>query len=329
MRDPYSVLGVSKTASDKEIKSAFRKLAKKYHPDANSKDPGASARFNEANQAYEILGDKDKRGQFDRGEIDAEGKPKFQGFSGGSPFGAGAGARGPFGGRAGAQPGGFEYRSSTRAQDFDAESIFSDFFDQAFGGRGAASGGAQKSAGRAGFGGAREGSVKGADITANLTIELEDVVSGEKVEVAFPSGKRLAISLPEGVEDGKQIRLKGQGQPSPQPGGKAGDALITIHFAKHPRFRVEDRNLVLNLPVPLKSAVIGGKVEVETLDGRIALSVPAWTNSGKTFRLRGKGLTRKEGGRGDLLVSTQIMLPEGDRELEALMRQRAEREPAA
>ena len=151
MRDPYSVLGVSKSASEKEIKSAFRKLAKKYHPDANSNDSGASARFNEANQAYEILGDKDKRAQFDRGEIDADGKPKFQGFAGGgSPFGGG---RGPFGGRAGAQSGGPEFRSSTRAEDFDADSIFSDFFEQAFGGAGGAAGmGGAKRAPRSGFG---------------------------------------------------------------------------------------------------------------------------------------------------------------------------------
>ena len=112
-------------------------------------------------------------------------------------------------------------------------------------------------------------------------------------------------------------------------GGQPGDALITVHFARHPRFRVEDRNLLLNLPVPLKTAVLGGKVEVETLDGRIALTIPAWTNSGKTFRLRGKGLTKKGGERGDLMVSTQIMLPEGDRELEVLLREKMARETAA
>ncbi|MCB8838933.1 DnaJ C-terminal domain-containing protein [Aurantimonas sp. VKM B-3413] len=326
MRDPYSVLGVSKSASEKEIKAAFRKLAKKYHPDANSNDPGASARFNEANQAYEILGEKDKRAQFDRGEIDADGKPKFQGFAGGSPFGF----RGPFGGRAGAQPGGAEFRSSTRAEDFDADSIFSDFFEQTFGGAGGAAGmGGARRTPRSGFGAAREAASKGADVTASLTIELEDIVSNEKVEVAFGSGKKLAISLPDGVEDGKQIRLKGQGQPAPITGGQPGDALITVHFARHPRFRVEDRNLFLNLAVPLKTAVLGGKVEVETLDGRIALSIPAWTNSGKTFRLRGKGLTKKGGERGDLMVSTQIMLPEDDRELEILLRERMAREAAA
>ncbi|KQT88062.1 DnaJ C-terminal domain-containing protein [Aurantimonas sp. Leaf443] len=322
MRDPYSVLGVAKTASEKEIKSAFRKLAKSYHPDANSSDPKAAARFNEANQAYEILGDKDKRAQYDRGEIDGEGKPKFQGFSGGgNPFGAGGS---PFGGGAGR--GGFDFRGP-RGGPADAapESMFSDFFEQAFGGRRA---GPQPGAG-GGFAGARSAASKGEDLKATLKVRLEDVISDEKVEAVFPSGKRLAIALPAGVEDGQVIRLKGQGQPSPFDGGPAGDALVTIVFVPHARFRVEGRDLLVDAPVPLREAVLGGKVTVETLDGRIALSIPPWTNSGKTFRLKGKGLTKKGGARGDILVSTRIMLPEEDRDLEAFLRERAEREPAA
>ncbi len=327
MRDPYSVLGVAKSASDKEIKSAFRKLAKKYHPDANSNDPTAAGRFNEANQAYEILGDKDKRAQFDRGEIDAEGKPKFQGFAGGDPFGAGGpfgGARGRAGGAGG--PGGFEYRSSTRAEDFDADSIFSSLFEGAFGGAGA--GGSRRSAASGGFSGARKAASKGADIAANLTIDLEDVVSNEKVEVSFASGKKLAIRLPMGVEDGQTIRLRGQGQPAPTAGAEPGDALITIRIAPHRRFRIDGRDLRCDVEVPLRTAVLGGRHEVETLDGRVALNVPAWTNSGKTFRFKGKGLTTKDGGRGDLYVRAEIMLPEGDDELAALMSQRSE-QPAA
>ncbi|HDZ75722.1 MAG TPA: J domain-containing protein [Aurantimonas coralicida] len=320
MRDPYAALGVAKSASEKDIKSAFRKLAKQYHPDANAKDPTAAARFNEANQAYEILGDKEKRAQFDRGEIDAEGKPKFQNFSG---FGGGAGGS-PFAGRRAGQPGGFEFRSTGRAEDFGEESTFSDFFEQAFRGAGAGRGGD-----RAGFSAAREAAAKAADIKANLRVRLADIVSNEKVEAIFPNGKRLAIRLPDGVEDGQVIRLKGQGQPAAYPGGAAGDALVTINFAAHPRFRVEGRDLVHDLPVPLRTAVLGGKVEVETLDGRIALSIPAWTDSGKTFRLRGKGLTAKSGGRGGLLATVQVMLPTGDHELADLLRQRAESENAA
>ncbi|TFF27631.1 J domain-containing protein [Jiella endophytica] len=321
MRDPYAVLGVAKSASEKEIKSAFRKLAKKYHPDAHSNDPTAAARFNEANQAYEILGDKDKRAQFDRGEIDAEGKPKFQGFAGGDPFGG----AGPFAGQR-ARPGGFEYRSSTRAEDFDADSIFSSLFEGAFGGAGAA--GAKRTTASGGFSGARRAASKGADIAANLSIDLEDIVSNEKVEVAFASGKKLAIRLPLGVEDGQTIRLRGQGQPAPAAGSEPGDALITIRFSPHARFRVDGRDLRCGVDVPLRTAVLGGRVEVDTLDGRVALNVPAWTNSGKTFRFKGKGLTTKEGGRGDLYVKAEIVLPKGDRELEELMRERSN-EPAA
>ncbi|MBO0662856.1 J domain-containing protein [Jiella sp. MQZ9-1] len=316
MRDPYSVLGVSKSASDKEIKSAFRKLAKKYHPDANANDPNAATRFNEANQAYEILGDKDKRGQFDRGEIDAEGKAKFQGFAGGDPFGG----RGPFtSGGARANPGGYDYRAS--AENLDADSIFSSLFEGAFGG-------GKRSSARGGFSGTKGGAPKGADITAQLTIGLSEIVSGAKVEVAFSSGKKLAISLPAGVEEGKSIRLKKQGQASPAPGGEPGDALITIHFAPHPRFKVDGRDLRGSVSVPLATAVLGGRVEVETLDGRVALTVPAWTNSGQIFRLKGKGLTTKDGGRGDLFVQAHVVLPTGDRELEALMRARTTKEPA-
>ena len=322
MRDPYAVLGVAKSASEKEIKSAFRKLAKTYHPDT-SKEKDAAARFNEANHAYEILGDKDKRAQFDRGEIDAEGKPKFQGNPfGGDPFGGGASPFGA-GGRRGGPAGGFEFRSGGPGE----EAGFSDFFQQAFGAgarRGAA--GADPFAN---FGAARGGvPAKGADINANLKVRLEEIVSGEKVEAVFPNGKHLAIRLPDGVEDGQTIRLKGQGQPSPT-GGAAGDALVTIQFAGNARFRVEGRDVVHDLSVPLKTAVLGGKVEVETLTGRISLTIPPWTNSGKTFRLRGKGLTTKTGGHGDLLASVRIVLPEGDHDLEALFRERADKATAA
>ncbi|WP_062011267.1 DnaJ C-terminal domain-containing protein [Aureimonas sp. AU4] len=308
MRDPYTVLGVAKSASDAEIKSAFRKLAKKYHPDANGDDASASTRFNEANQAYEILSDKDKRGQFDRGEIDAEGKPRFQGFSGGeNPFAsAGRGSTG----------GGFDFRSTgNRFGGGAGEGLFSDFFDQAFGGgrRGADSG----------FNAARNTPSKGEDIRATLKVRLEDVVSGEKVEAVFPNGKRLAIRLPAGVEDGQVIRLRGQGQPAVFAGGPAGDALVTIAFAEHPRFKVVGHDLELNQSVHLSDAVLGGRIMIETLDGRVSTRIQPWTNSGRTLRLKGKGLTRKDNTRGDILVTLQISLPaEPDAELIALMEKR-------
>ncbi|SFF08920.1 DnaJ-class molecular chaperone with C-terminal Zn finger domain, partial [Aureimonas phyllosphaerae] len=246
MRDPYTVLGVARSASEAEIKSAFRKLAKKYHPDANGDDAGASTRFNEANQAYEILGDKEKRGQFDRGEIDADGKPKFQGFSGFG--GGGGGGTSPFG--SGASSGGsFDFRNGG---DFSgADSIFGDFFEQTFGGKRNA---------RSGFNAARNTPAKGEDINATLKVRLEDVVSDAKVEAIFPNGKRLAIRLPEGVEDGQVIRLRGQGQPAVFNGGPAGDALVTISFADHPRFSASGRDLLLEQDVDLQTAVLGGRV---------------------------------------------------------------------
>jgi DnaJ-class molecular chaperone len=309
MRDPYTVLGVARTASEAEIKSAFRKLAKKYHPDANGDDASASALFNEANQAYEILGDKEKRGQFDRGEIDAEGKVKFQGFSG---FGGGGGGS-PFGGP-GASSGSFDFRSGAGADIPGAENIFGDFFEQAFG---------AKRGARSGFTAARNTPSKGEDINATLKVRLEDVVSDEKVEAIFPNGKRLAIRLPEGVEDGQVIRLRGQGQPAVFNGGPAGDALVTISFADHARFSVTGRDLLLEQNVDLETAVLGGRVTIETLEGRVATKIQPWTTSGRTLRLKGKGLTRKDGGRGDILVTLSIALPaQPDPELTALFEKR-------
>lgn len=309
MRDPYAVLGVAKTASEAEIKSAFRKLAKKYHPDANAKDANASARFNEANQAYEILGDKDKRAQYDRGEIDGEGKPKFSGFSGNSPFSgtAGAGTRG------------FDFRGGQDVPGGD--SVFSEIFEQAFGGAG-------RRSGRSGFSAARNAPVRGEDIKATLKVRLEEVVGEEKVEAIFPSGKRLAIRLPDGVEDGQTIRLRGQGQAAPI-GGTAGDALVTVSFAEHPRFTVRDRDLLAEQLVPLEDAVLGGRVTVDTLDGRIATNVAPWTNSGRTLRLKGKGLTRKNGERGDILLTLHVSLPsEPDEALTSFFAKRRATSPA-
>lgn len=309
MRDPYAVLGLARSASEKEVKAAFRGLAKRYHPDANGHDPAAGARFNEANQAYEILGDAEKRAQYDRGEIDAEGKPKFQGFSGGNPFGGGAERRGPQG---------FDFRAGGGPDAGDG--VFSDFFEQAFGGPG----GARRSAG-GGFTAARNAaSSKGEDIRANLKVRLEDIVSAEKVEAVFPSGKRLAIRLPDGAENGQVIRLRGQGQPSPFPASPAGDALVTIEVLAHPRFEVAGRDLTLDLPVELSTAVLGGKLFVETLDGGIALGIPPWSSSGRTLRIKGRGLTKAGGGRGDILVHLRIVLPpEPDESLAEFLRAHA------
>ena len=318
MRNPYEVLGVTPTAKADEIKKAFRKLAKKWHPDANKNDPASATRFSELNSAYEIVGDEAKRKQFDRGEIDAEGKPKFQGFQGfggghrggGSPFegfdasefrrgGAGAGRAG--GGAAGGFAG------------------LDDILGSVFGARGGR-GGAGFDFG--GMGGGQHGaSAAGRDAIAELTITLEEAAAGEKKRLALPNGKDIDVSIPAGIADGQQIRLRGQGQPG-GAGGPAGDLLITIHIAPHRQFKVEGTNLRVELPLALYEAVLGARVRVPTLEGVVDLAVPANTSSGRSFRLRGKGLPAKGGGRGDLYATARIVLPEGgDAALEEVMRQ--------
>ncbi|WP_375634213.1 MULTISPECIES: DnaJ C-terminal domain-containing protein [unclassified Bartonella] len=292
MRDPYTILGVARTAKSQEIKSAFRRLAKKYHPDHNKDDTKAKEKFAEINQAYEIIGDKDKKAQFDRGEIDMEGKPLYQAYGAGENF---SNKQNPFSGRAK----GFDFSSSGGAS-FDASDIFRDLF----GGGGSFSNSTHYNRPQ-----------QGAHVRANLAITLEQMVGAEKVEAVFPNGKKLKIKLPDYIEDGQTIRLKGQGEEVPH--GQAGDALITIQIQKHPRFRVEGKALHLDLPVSLKHAVLGAKEEVETLEGRVVLTIPAWSSSDRVLRLKGKGLRLKNGTRDDLYVHVRIMLP-GDENAAAL-----------
>ncbi len=305
MRDPYSVLGVSKTASESEIKSAFRKLAKKYHPDSNKNEPKAKERFNEANAAYEILGDKEKRGQFDRGEIDAEGKQRFQGFEGFGQPGAGQARGGP-------GAGGRSFRWSTGGADgdpFAADDVLNEIFS-GFGRSRAGAGGA----------GPRPQPVKGEDINATVAVTLEQLVSGEKARVDLPTGRTVDVAIPPGTTSGKVIRLRGQGRAGVL-GGPAGDARVTVEFVPHPHFRVEGETLRREVSIPLEDAVLGGKVRVPTLEGEVSLNVPANSGGGKSLRLKGKGLPKAGGGRGDLLVTLRIVLPEGgDPELTELMK---------
>jgi len=308
MRDPYEVLGVSRNATAKDIKAAYRKLAKKHHPDQNPDDSKAKDRFAAANQAYEILGDEKNRAAFDRGEIDAEGKPRFQGFEGFHPGGAGAGAD-PFAGfrRQQSGPGGarFEFRSSGGNTFGGAEDIFSDLFSQAFSQRADAAGGARQAP-------------PGRDVNVTLDISVEEAATAHKVTAMFPDGRKIAVKLPTYVEDGQTIRLKGQGE---QGMGEPGDALVKVRFRSHPRYRVEGRDLHVDLPVPLKDAVLGAKLAVETPTGRVAVNVPAWSSSDKVLRLKGRGLPVKTGGHADLYAHVRVMLPEGgDPHLETLLR---------
>jgi DnaJ-class molecular chaperone len=307
MRDPYEVLGVPRGASAAAIKSAYRKLAKKHHPDANKNDPKSAARFAELNAANEIIGDEAKRKQFDRGEIDAEGKPRFQGFPGGDPRTRGG-------------PGGFEthtFRTGGAGPGgFGGGGGFEDILNSMFGGA-AARGGARPGGGTS-FEFDTGGIAVDLDLSVAMTVSLEESVNGVEKRVRLPTGKELNVKIPAGVVAGQQIRLKGQGDTS--PGHPAGDLLITISIAPHPFFKVDGVDLRVDLPITLYEAVLGGKVRVPTLGNAVELSIPKNTSSGRIFRLKGKGLPKVTGTPGDLFVTTRIMLPDGnDTELEALM----------
>jgi DnaJ-class molecular chaperone len=301
MRDPYEVLGVPRGASAAAIKSAYRKLAKKHHPDNNKNDPKSAARFSEINSANEIIGDEDKRKQFDRGEIDAEGKPRFQGFPGGDPRTRGA-------------PGGFETHTFRTGGGLGGGG-FEDILNSMFGG--AAARGARPGAGNT-FEFDTGGIALDLDLSVAMTVSLEEAVKGGEKRVRLPTGKELNVKIPAGVTAGQQIRLKGQGETA--PGHPPGDLLITVSIAPHPFFKVDGSDLRVDLPITLYEAVLGGKVRVPTLGGAVELSIPKNTSSGRTFRLKGKGLPKAAGSAGDLFVTTRIMLPDGnDAELEALM----------
>lgn len=284
MRDPYDVLGVSKKASGAEIKKAFRSLAKKYHPDTHGNDPAKAKKFQEISAAYEVVGDKEKRAQFDRGEIDANGQPR--GFN--------PGAQG-YGGQAGrGGPGDFEFQWSGggNGQGFRAEDIFSDLF----GGMG----GRRRSAGPR----------RGQDIQLATTVSLDEAAKGGTRRVVLADGRQVEVRIPAGVKDGQQIRLRGQGGAG-ERGGPAGDVLITLTIAPHPAYTREGRDLRMDLPVTLKEAVLGAKVEVPTLSGPLSVTVPAHSNSGRVLRLKGKGLPGSGSeAAGDLYLKLVVTLPD-------------------
>ncbi len=309
MRDPYTVLGVPRSASEKEIKSAYRKLAKQYHPDQNPDDASAHAKFAEATNAYDLLNDTEKRAQYDRGEIDADGNPRFAGFGGGGFGGARSGAR-----------------SAGGAGGFTAEDILKEFMS-GFGGqpRGGArpGGGAQwdpftgTASGFAGAAGAGPGTrtTKGEDIVVTVAVSLEDAHKAASIPVRMPSGKVLSVKLPEKVEENQQIRLKGQGGTSPF--GEPGDALVTVKFEKSRQFRKDGHDIRTDVPITLYEAVLGAKVRVPTLDGPVELNLPPGVDTAKALRLKGKGLYND----GDLYVNLRVVMPPGgDPDLEALAR---------
>ena len=292
MADPYSILGVARSASEKDIKSAYRKLAKELHPDRNKDNPNAAERFSEVTGAYDLLSDKDKRARYDRGEIDADGNPMGFGGFGGQGGGAGFGG----GAQRGFRADGFE--------GFGGEGVdLGDIFDGLFGGRGGFGGG----------GGQRtRAAPRGGNVQYKLGVSLPDAAALATQRITLADGKTIDLKLPAGVEDGTQMRLTGRGEPGP---GGAGDAIVVIQLQPHPFFRRDGDNLRLDLPISLDEAVNGAQVKVPTAEGAVMLTLAPGTSSGKTLRLKGKGFTRKDGTRGDQLVSIEIQLPEGDADL--------------
>ncbi len=288
MSDPYTILGISRSASQSDVKSAYRRLAKKYHPDSNAGNAQAEAKFSQVTQAYEVLGDEAKRAQFDNGEIDEKGNPKGFGFGGGNPFGGGSGGN-PFGG------GGAGFRP---------EDIFSEIFG-----------------GRHGQASARTQAMRGKDVNYTIQVDFTEAALGTTRRVDLSNGRKIDMKIPAGLTDGQQIRLKGQGQPGAN-GGPAGDALVKVNIASSTLFSREGYDVKIDLPITLYEAVLGTKLRAPTLEGQVNLKIPKNTSSGKVLRLKGKGAGKDASlrQRGDLLYTVKIILPdESDERLEKLM----------
>ncbi len=294
MTDLYKVLGVPKGASDAELKKAYRKLAKELHPDKNPDDKKISDRFKKVSAAYGILGDTKKRARYDRGEIDADGDETAhgRGFRGFHP-----GARG--GPQGGFESAGFDFGG------INAEDIFSDLF---------------AATGQRGRSQRRQFRAKGVDRTYKLAVSFEEAATGSTKRVSLMNGKTLDVKIPAGVEDGKQIRLKGQGETG-EGGAPAGDALVEIKIKRHKFFTRDGDNVYVDLPVTLEEAVLGGKVVVPTIHGQVTVTIPKDSNTGKRLRLKGKGI-KPAGAKkaGDQYVMLSVMLPEGDKSFEELVR---------
>jgi len=284
--DPYIELGVPKTASADELRKAFRKLAKQYHPDANPGNASAEERFKRVSGAFDVVGDPEKRKKFDAGQIDADGRETMRGFGGG-PGGAGPGPGHPFGARGAGFGGG-------RSAQFDGVDI-EDILGDMFGGGGRSRGFRQAPP------------PKGSDVRGKVDISLEDAITGGKKRLAFSDGRTIEVAIPKGASDGQTLRLKGQGMGGP---GGAGDALIEISIRPHPIYKVEGENLTMDVPVSVPDAILGGKVTVSTPDGAVALTVAAGSNSGQILRLKGRGMPKAGGKRGDLLARLIVTLPE-------------------
>jgi DnaJ-class molecular chaperone len=278
--DLYSVLGVAKTATPEDVTKAYRKLAKKLHPDLNPGDKAAEEKFKKITAAYDIIGDEEKRGRYDRGEIDASGQERpqqhyYREYAGGED-----GAR---------------YRSAAGFEDIGA---FSDLFGDLFGERGGMRGGGR----------GRRFSMRGPDAQYRLDVDFLDAVNGTKTRITLPDGGTLDVTIPAGVTDGQVLRLKGKGNPGIGE-GEPGDALIEVRVRPHPAFKREGDDILVEVPITIDEAVLGGKIEVPTIGGRVFATVPPGSNTGQTLRLKGRGIKSKSGA-GDQLVKLSIVLPE-------------------
>ena len=294
--DLYQRLGVTRGASEADIKKAYRSLAKQLHPDRNKDKPDAAKRFAEVTHAYDLLSDKDKRARYDRGEIDEDGNPKM-------PFGAGFGGYSRGGGpQPGAAGGGFEGFNFNNGDVGDLSDLFEGLF-----------GGATRGGGPTGFGRRTRAPQKGAEVAYRLKVSFVDAVALKPQRITLADGKAIDLKLPKGLEDGTKIRLSGKGA---EGAAGRGDAIVTIEIAPHRFFKREGKDIRLELPVTLREAVLGAKVKVPTPEGPVMLTVPKGTSSGKVLRLKGRGFMGKDGKRGDQLVTVEVDVPADDAALQ-------------
>ncbi|AWK85635.1 DnaJ C-terminal domain-containing protein [Azospirillum thermophilum] len=304
MRDPYSILGIGRSASTEDIKKAYRKLAKQYHPDLKPGDAANEERFKEISAAYTLLSDPEKRARYDRGEIDGSGQDRHAGF----------GARGG-GGR------GRAYSGAGRGGDdsfFSSDDWFSDLFG---GGRRRPGGGAGAGAG-GGTGGSSGPKARGSDIAYSVTVPFLEAATGTKRRINLSNGKSIDVTVPAGTEDQQKLRLKGQGLPG-LGGMPAGDAIVEVHVEAHPFFTRQNSDIHVELPITLNEAVLGATIRVPTVSGPVALKVPPGSNTGSVLRLRGRGVMNQQTREpGDQYVKLKVVLPDPpDAELVRFMEQ--------
>jgi curved DNA-binding protein len=312
-KDYYATLGVAKTATDKELKQAYRKLARKFHPDVNPGDKSAEGKFKEINEAYEVLGDSDKRKKYD--ELGANWKYYEQAQAAGGGAGPFGGAGAPFGSNfesgawtinMGGGPGGYRTMSEEEMREiFGNEDPFSDFFKTFFGG--AAGAGERQARQRA------PRARRGRDLEHEVELSLEEAFSGATRRLSIKHNghaRTVDVRIPPGVRDGSRVRVAGEGEAG-SAGGPAGDLYLRLRLRPHSTFEVKGRDLHTRVPVPLTTAVLGGEAEVPTLNGSVRLKIPELTQPGQVFRLRGHGMPAvgKANERGDLYATTDVRLP--------------------